>query len=151
MERSIYLLSAIAVLICGLASRPYRSYRLTFLDEYTGDNVGADAVSGGQHATGWSANTGVGSDLVRCHFLDRKQPTLSGTSDRPTPSDHARRAGPGVWIPLDRPRLLRGQNHELTIHRVGDQTLRCVKIREGFGPLGLTIRVTCFEVLQCLS
>jgi Protein of unknown function (DUF2809) len=41
IERSKYLLSAIAVLVSGLASRRFRSFLPTFLAEYAGDTLWA--------------------------------------------------------------------------------------------------------------
>jgi len=68
--------------------------------------VGADGVLVGKHAAGGAADPGTGCDLASPRFSCRDQPAPQCSMDRRDPSDHAGRAGAGVWLSVDGSRLL---------------------------------------------
>ncbi len=103
--------------------------------------MGADAVSVGQHATGWSAGTGEGGDLASSCFLGRNQPALSRPVDRLDPAYHAGWFGLGfgfLWTDLVcySVGIAAGSLTEWGIER-----FRGLKLEKVFWPLGFATAV----------
>ena len=99
---------------------------------------GVDTVFDGQRVTGWSDDLHARDNLASPRILGRVQPALSRSVDRRDPTDHIGWAGAGVWISLDRSRLLRVRHRNRIAPRVGDPQWVANKTDKRLMVFGLT-------------
>ena len=83
--------------------------------------MGVDAVSACQRSTGWTAaHVAIGNRACSL-FLGGDLPALPRAVDRFDPTDHSRRAGPGVRVSLVRSHLLLSRHRDRCRRRKPDR------------------------------